>query len=166
MGLPKPALHKMSKSKSRGELFDSAKNHALNYLSFRPRTVREITTKLTDKGFDTEIISDVIQFLKEYKFVDDDAFARMWIRNRTTLKPTGRQKIKNELFQKGLDKETIERNICQLQPEDEEQMAAFLIEKKIRRAEFSYKKLEGFLARRGFSSGIIRRVLNNYSNEN
>ncbi|HWI55411.1 MAG TPA: regulatory protein RecX [Desulfobacteria bacterium] len=156
----------MNSSKSLGEQFNSAKNHALKYLSFRPRTVKEIATKLKDKGFDTEVISAVIEFLMEYKLVDDDAFASMWIRNRTKLKPTGRQRIKNELFQKGIDKETIERNISELLPEDEERMAALLIEKKIRRAEFSYKRLEGFLLRRGFSTGIVKRVLSSYSEEN
>lgn len=156
----------MSNSKPLEEQFVSAKNYALNYLSFRPRTVKEITIKLRDKGFDTEIITSVIRFLSEYKLVDDEAFASMWIRNRTKLKPTGKYRIKNELFQKGLSKEIIDRSLSELLPEDEEQMAEVLVEKKLKRSGMCYKKLEAFLIRRGFNSGIIRRVLSKYSIEN
>lgn len=155
----------MNNKKNPDEQFPSAKDCALRYLSYRARTVMEVKGKLTEKGFNTEVIYAVIAFLKEYKFVDDNAFARMWIRNRTTLKPAGRRRIINELFQKGIDKDTIDCNISELLPEKEEQLAADLVEKKLRRTAFSYKKLEGFLARRGFNPEIIRKVLTRFNKE-
>lgn len=155
----------MNSKKNLDGQFSSAKDCALRYLSYRARTVKEVKGKLTEKGFNTEVINAVIAFLKEYKLIDDNAFARMWIRNRTTLKPAGRRRIINELFQKGIDKDTIECNISELLPEKEEQMAADLVERKLRRAAFTYKKLEGFLVRRGFDPGIIRKVLAGLSKE-
>lgn len=155
----------MNSKQNQDDKLSSAKDCALRYLSYRARSVMEVRGKLAEKGFNTDVINAVIAFLKEYKFVDDNAFARMWIRNRTTLKPAGRRRIINELFQKGIDKDTINCNLSELLPEQEEQMAADLVERKLRRAAFSYKKLEGFLARRGFDPGIIRKVLTGFNKE-
>ena len=51
--------------------FERAKNRALSYISSRFKTKREVYLKLSDLDFSDEIISDVILYLEEEKYLDD-----------------------------------------------------------------------------------------------
>jgi len=136
-----------------------AKEYALRVISHRPRTVWEIDKKLADKGYDSEIIALVIAFLKEYSFLDDESFTRMWIRSRTIGKPSGPRRIYAELVQKRVDRELIEQHLAGLTPEKEEEMAIRLVESRCRKTGFNYNRLQGFLLRRGFNPGAVKKVL-------
>ncbi|MDT3699670.1 MAG: regulatory protein RecX [Thermincola sp.] len=139
-----------------------AKDYALKYLSYRPRSVWEVTKKLTDKGYNTEITDITIAFLKEYSFLDDIEFARFWIRNRQKVKPCGSRRIYCELIQKGIPKAIIDKCLDQISPQLEEESAAVLVEKKCQRSSFDYNKIRGFLLRRGYSPEVINKVLAKY----
>ncbi|WP_231681954.1 regulatory protein RecX [Phosphitispora fastidiosa] len=136
-----------------------AKDDALNYISYRPRSAWEVRKKLFEKGYESEIVSEVIGFLEEYRFIDDLEFSRMWLRSRTRDKPSGRRKISHELFQKGISRDIIEECLAGYSPEQEEEIACLLAEKKISQKGFELKKIEGFLLRRGFDYNIVRKVL-------
>lgn len=141
------------------DLINSARDYALNCLSYRPRTEKEIIKKMNQKGYSDEVISSVLAFLKEYQFLDDAAFARMWIRNRQSCKPSGKRRIYNELMEKGVDRDIIRDHLSEITSESECQMIRQLVEKKISRTRYTNKKLEGFLIRRGFSPSDVWKVL-------
>lgn len=145
------------------ERLQKAKDYALRYISYRPRTVWEVNKKLTDKGYDHQIITLAIAFLKEYCFLDDLEFARFWIRNRQKVKPCGSRRIYGELAQKGVAKSIIETCLGEITPEQETEAAAALVEKKCQRAPFDYNKIRGFLLRRGYPPGIVSNVLAKYA---
>lgn len=145
------------------EGLQKAKDYALKYISHRPRTVWEVKKKLTDKGYDSQIIALAITFLKEYCFLDDVEFARFWIRNRQKVKPCGSRRIYCELVQKGIEKTIIDSCLGEISPEQEEAAASALVEKKCQRAPFDYNKIRGFLLRRGYTPGIVNNVLAKYS---
>ncbi|PKM81814.1 MAG: hypothetical protein CVU89_07240 [Firmicutes bacterium HGW-Firmicutes-14] len=139
-----------------------AKDYALRFISYRPRTVWEVKQRLTIRGYKSDIISGVIEFLNEYDFLNDEKFARMWVRNRTNEKPCGRYRIYCELRQKGVAKDIIEKALAGFSQEKEHQMSVSLVEKKCRKTSFDYKKLQGFLLRRGFDPEIVKKVLADY----
>jgi regulatory protein len=145
------------------EGLQKAKDYALKYISHRPRTVWEVKKKLTDKGYDSQIITLAITFLKEYCFLDDVEFARFWIRNRQKVKPCGSRRIYCELVQKGIEKTIIDSCLGEISPEQEEAAASALVEKKCQRAPFDYNKIRGFLLRRGYTPDIVNNVLAKYS---
>lgn len=155
----------MSKLFNQDDLLNRAKEYALKCISYRPRSAWEMNKKLADKGYDEDIITLVMIFLKEYNFIDDEAFAGMWLRSRNTCKPSGRRRIYAELAQKRLDKEIIEKCLSELTAEKEEEMAWALVEKKCRKIPFDYNKLKGFLIRRGFGLTIINKVLLKYQRD-
>lgn len=144
-------------------MLNKAKEYALRYISYRPRTAWEVNKKLTDKGYDTEIITLVMVFLKEYNFLNDEEFTRMWVSNRLREKPSGPHRIYSELVQKGVDKDLIERHLAEITLDKEEEMAMALVEKKCRKVPFNYNKIQGFLLRRGFKTIIVRKVLAEYA---
>ena len=141
------------------EIKAHAKEVALNYISYRPRSAWEVRKKLSEKGYENGVISEVISFLEEYRFLDDKEFSRMWVRSRTRDKPSGRRKISYELFRKGISRDIIEECLADYPTELEEELAFLLAEKKITQKGVDLKKIEGFLLRRGFDYNIVRRVL-------
>lgn len=141
-------------------------NIALKFLSYRPRSEKELRKKLEKKKTPPDIIEKVITFLKEQKFLSDEEFAKWWIRQRTEFNPKSLRIIKLELRQKGVDQETIEKIISN----DE-----FLISNDLERAKgivakriAKYKglshfevmqKLGPYLSRRGFDYDTIKRSI-------
>src|SRR3972149_931095 len=85
-----------------------ALNIALRFLKFRPRSEFEVTQKLKQKGIIDSEINKVISVLKENKLLDDKEFAKMWVRDRNLLKPSGSYLLKMELRKLGIADGVIE----------------------------------------------------------
>lgn len=130
---------------------------ALRYLKFRPRSVFEIEQKLKTKKVSDKEIKNVIRVLKENKLLDDGEFAKMWVRDKNLLKPTGLYLLKLELKKLGIAQTDIENA---LKEQNEEELADRALEMKYRQREIEYEKKVAFLQRRGFSTSIIYKILN------
>ena len=129
-----------------------AYQRALNYLSYRPRSEREVRQNLQKHAIPDAAIEETLARLRRNGLVNDLQFARDWVENRSTFRPRGRRALVMELRQKGIDRETIEAALRDL---DEESLAYRAASKQARRyrdlewADFR-RKLNAFLARRGF----------------
>jgi len=88
--------------------FLKAKESAINLLSFRARSSKEIIDKLIKKKFSDAIISKVIDDLIQNKFLDDNEFARMYASDKIRNKKLGPISLQNELFKKGIRKSIID----------------------------------------------------------
>src|SRR3954470_21375392 len=87
------------------------------YLTIRNRSEKEIRDYLTKKQAEPQVIESLIALLYEQKFLNDEAFARAWVRSRARFRPRGKRVLIMELNQKGIDKELIEKVLSE---EDEE----------------------------------------------
>ncbi len=135
---------------------------ALNFLSYRPRSIAEIERNLRKYKVPEEIIPAAIERLKKQNFVNDQEFAKMWVENRNTFRPRGKRALRLELRQKGISDENIQPILDDLV--DEESLAYQAgIKKAQKLANLEWqdfrRKLAAFLARRGFSYGIISPLL-------
>lgn len=140
---------------SEGKLFD----RLLNVLSYRPRSEWELRDYLRRKQAEPEVADKLIEKLRELRYVDDEAFARAWVESRMASKPTSRRKLSAELRAKRIDTSIIDSTLDETTDADSD-LAAIrqLVEKK--RAHYSDEtKLMQYLARRGFSYGDIRSVI-------
>lgn len=90
------------------ETHRKAINRALVYLGARVRSEKEVIEDLQKKEYEEDAIDAAMLYLRENKFVDDNAFAKMFCRTmvNTTLK--GPQTIKRELRQKGIGENDTE----------------------------------------------------------
>jgi len=129
---------------------------SLNFLKFRPRTVFEITEKLKSKNILDKEIKETISVLKRNGLLDDENFAKMWVRDRNLLKPTGSFLLKLELKKLGITEPLIENAIAD---QDEEELAKRAVESKGRYRGAEFAKKAQFLQRRGFSMNVIFKVL-------
>lgn len=145
-----------------------AKEIALNFLSYRARSEKEISEKLKKKGFKPEKIEEVIEDLKRVNLLDDYEFACGWIKDRMKNRPRGIALLKQELIKKGVKKEIIDKALGECYPEaDEVKLATELIKKREKRyknleRKLARKRMSDFLLRRGFSYEVVKEVLGEF----
>ncbi len=148
-------------------LYEKARQNALRYLSYRGRSIEEVRSKLTEKGFDDAVIKKVVDRFIDLGYLDDENFAKQWARNLAVSRLWGDRKIERTLLEKGISRDLIKDAIAETREEKDERRAIEeLVEKRLRRESecevFSYKgkrRLAQSLAGRGFPVGLILDVL-------
>ncbi len=135
-----------------------AHDRALNYLSYRPRSTKEVRDNLKNKGIDEIAIEQVIDRLTEAGLLNDEDFARFWLQNRDQFKPRGERALRYELRQKGIADGIIELALEELDEDDAAYRAASRRARRYQDADpMTFRKKVGdFLMRRGFSYDIVR----------
>ncbi|WP_044642788.1 RecX family transcriptional regulator [Risungbinella massiliensis] len=141
---------------------------ALRYLSYRPRTRKEIQEHLIAKDFSIDRIHPVLQELQDLGYVDDSAYAKSWVQERTR-KGLGTFRIQQELKQKGIQEVDISHALAQTNLEEERQLAMEIAERRYLRIKHDpwqkvERKLGNYLLRRGFSWEIIGPILKELRN--
>ena len=136
---------------------------SLNFVSFRPRSTKELTDHLRKKSFDGSARDHAISRLQELGYLDDTAFARFWIESRDTHRPRGRRALAWELRKKGVAEEVIEDALARF-GSDEATLARQAARKRAATLKTAdpgkfRQQLGAFLARRGFSYEVIEQVV-------
>ncbi len=139
-----------------------AKDTAFRFLSYRIRAEKEVYDDLIKKGFSEEIALETLDYLREQKLVDDLEFAKIFMRDKINLNNYGPMRIKNDLYLKGIDSSIISEVLEEDESEFDRAMKAG--EKKIYsyrndQPKDQYRKLSGFLQRRGFSYSVVKDVV-------
>jgi regulatory protein len=136
------------------------------YLAIRNRSEKEVYDYLIKKQAEPETIAAIMRLLYEHKLLDDENFARSWVRSRARFRPRGRRVLAMELAQKGISKDLIEKVLSEEDEElpDELTQAMSLITKRVAKLQGSprqeiYQKVGAFLARRGFGWEIIKKAI-------
>lgn len=145
-----------------GEL-SGAMERALKFLSYRPRSRQEIVNYFKKKEIGAETQKAVFAKLDHLGLIDDEAFARWWVGQRTTFRPRGQYVIKRELLGKGVAREIVEKALGERGGQEEELAQKLLLKKLPRLKDLPplelRKKLYELLGRRGFSFEIIEKVV-------
>lgn len=150
------------------EMFLKAKNKALNILSKADQSEKKIREKLSP-DFEEETIDRVIEFLLKNKFIDDELLAQKIVNTNINLNKYGKNKIKQNLYNKGLSKESINEAILDIDNDKQFENALHLGQKRYERLKNEdknkiYQKISQHLAYKGFDYDIIKRVLNKILN--
>jgi regulatory protein len=136
-----------------------AHESALRYLDYRPRSIDEIRRHLKGKGFEPDVIDEVVERLADVGLLDDRAFARYWLENRADFRPRGERALRQELRLKGVPDDVIAEALSEGHSEDEAAYRAAVAQaRQVRTAdpvEFR-RKIEAHLVRRGFSYDAAR----------
>lgn len=134
---------------------------ALHFLSFRPRSVQEVRQNLQKQGVAAALIEETLARLQRAGLLDDRAFARAWVENRAHFRPRAPILLRLELQRKGIAEEIIQTVLQEMT--DAEALALEAARRQARRwhglsRQDFWRKMGGFLARRGFSYEIIPSV--------
>jgi regulatory protein len=141
---------------------EAAYQRALRFLSYRPRSEKEVVDNLRKHETPEYIIAEVIERLSETGLIDDVKFTRLWIENRSEFRPRGSYALRAELRQKGIGDDAIESALGGV---DEAVLALQAGRKKAARVKETdeqvfRQKMYGFLSRRGFNYEIITEAVN------
>jgi regulatory protein len=81
---------------------------AARFLEARSRSVSEVRRRLGGAGYRPDLVEGAIARMTELGMLDDEAFARTWVESRDRARPRGERAIREELRQKGIDRETVD----------------------------------------------------------
>ena len=141
-----------------------ARKKAMRLLERMDRTEKGLKEKLTQAGFSGEAAEDAVSYVKEYGYINDQRYAENYIFSR--IREKSRQRIFQELYQKGVARETAEKaweTVFSLEQPDERELLRSTVEKKYAPGteldEKQMRRLYGYLVRRGFRWEDISYVL-------
>ena len=141
-----------------------ALDRAVAALAARPCSRKEIEDKLKRIGYRPCTIEMVLYKLEREQLLDDGDFARQWVAARARH-GLGRQRIAQELKQKGITADAAEEALADMDEEKQIHQAALLAEKALRRAKAGEEprktaaRILAMLSRRGFGYGIAKEAL-------
>ena len=152
--------------------YEASLEKGIFLISLKDRTKKEIRLKLEEKFRNKSAILQAIEKLEELGYLNDLNYAISYIESRTY----GKNRISYNLFQKGIDKVTVEKAYLTLDEEKEDNVDDIKLEKLIeknskkininnQREEKKIKeeqKLIQYLARQGFSLDKIFKKLKEY----
>lgn len=135
------------------------------WFNLRQHSEKEVRDYFRNKQLSQMVIDAVVRVLKKKGMVNDLEFAKVWVEARRRSKQKGIRAIKQELYQKGIDKEIIEE-VLRLRSGQvpEEELAKQALEKKMRiwknlDPQKLLQKATGYLLRKGFEYEIVKEVL-------
>ena len=91
--------------------FDKAKQAAVNLLSFRPRSIKEVSNRLVHKGWNKDLADRVTGELVDKGYLNDEEFAAIFARDKAKNKCLGPVALKSELIKTGVAQKIIEQTI-------------------------------------------------------
>ena len=129
--------------------FDAQKTKVFKYITYKKRTEQEVRKKFKGQ-IEDEMLDEIIDYLKEAKYLDDYDFIERQVREYMNLKTMSIKEIKYKLMAKGLDRKLIEqyidKNFEELN-EYEERCAEKIKQKK---ADLSEEEIKQYLYRKGY----------------
>ena len=138
-------------------------DRALGLLSVRPRSRRELESRLRRAGFEADEVDEELARLEAVGLVDDEAFARQVVEHELEIRRSGRRAIVGRLAAKGVDRATIERCLEEAGGGPDADRALEVARERARRLEGlapeqAFTRLAGFLGRRGYDPAVARRA--------
>ncbi len=145
----------------RETLIPRAKKRTLHLLEKMDRTDKEIRGKLAKNGYPIEAIDAAIQYAASYNYINDERYALSYVRNYRDYRSKNR--ILQDLYRKGIDKELICNAIDKEYTTDENELVLMYIRKKnynpMNATEKEKGKMYRFLIGKGFSYDTISKYL-------
>lgn len=141
-------------------------NYAIFLLGLSMRTAGEIEFKMKNRGYNPQVIKEVVEKLLEDKYLNDEEYAEVYIGNFKSYQTYGLYMIKKKMMERRLPRELIESKLEELLTEDDEMEIA----KRYARKKFEslkdikklpYEEKQKFLRRilsRGFRVSVATKL--------
>lgn len=141
------------------EEFDREKTKVLKYILYKKRSENEVRTKFSGT-IDENLLEDIIEYLKQAKYIDDKEYIRKTVNNFVALKNLSIKELKYKLLSKGLNKNDIEDYVYDNKEELEEyeiKSISNIIYKKS--ASMEQEKIKQYLLKKGYKLENINKAM-------
>ncbi len=141
-----------------------AENVSMHALTRRGMSRWELEKTLLSRELDADIVHAELDRLEGVGLLDDAALAETFVRTQHDRKGLGRGALTAELRRRHIDQEHIDAALEQVDDDDEQSRATELAVKRAGQLssydlETAKRRLHGFLARKGYSSGVVRAAV-------
>lgn len=138
----------------------SAHSAALRLLAYRPRTRKEMATRLGRK-FEPDVVDNVVALLTEQGYLDDASFASAWRTSRESNNPKSSWVVQRELETRGIEASVASETVQNMDDDKNAYAAGAKAARRLAKLEPAVfrRRLWAYLNRRGFSSSVTRRTV-------
>ena len=153
------ALEVMQLESEKNTAFDKA----LTHISATQKTEKQIRDFLSGKGYLPAVVEYVLEKMRSYRFLDDEAYAKAYV--ESVSKRKGGRLIRMELRGKGVSDEEIDVALEELGEEQEVAVATEILKKYMRNKENDVETLRKafrYLMGKGFSYEVVKSALSAY----
>ena len=138
----------------------SAFAKASDIISRRMHSAYELSKKLTNKGFEEQVVKEAIEKLKNYGYVDDLVFANEFVRQN---KKYPSKMLEKKLFERGIDKAIVHEVLNDIDESAEMELCKKCAEKYLKTHDISKpgfkQKLYSSLIGKGFSFEMAKMII-------
>lgn len=144
------------------EEFDEQKTRIMKYIVYKRRTEKEVRDKFKN-SMEEEILNDIIEYLKDAKYIDDNDYLRKMVQNIMILKTQSIKEIQYKLLSKGIKKDEIERYIYINEEELEEYELNCAKKIILKKSDKDENEIRAYLIRKGYKLENIRKAIDEFN---
>ena len=146
---------------------DEAKRKLESYCAYQERCHKEVNAKLRDMRMIPEAIDTIVVHLIEHNFLNEERFAKAYVRGKFRIKKWGRNRLIRELKFRDISKYSIDTALKEIDLDDYYKTLDDLLQKRIAQVKESNsykkkKKVADYLLYRGWESHLVYEKLNDY----
>jgi regulatory protein len=143
---------------------DQVLDKMAKYCAYQERCVKDVRDKLKTFDILEEEKTKILDYLLDNRFVNDERFAKSFVRGKINQSGWGVNKIRFHLIQKGIDKDIIDEALGQTDNEVYRQRLIDILKAKSKtiKAESDFekkRKLAAYAMQKGFEGNLIWEVL-------
>lgn len=137
-----------------------AHSAALRLIVYRPRTRKEMATRLGQK-FEPDVVDNVVALLTEQGYLDDASFASAWRTSRESNNPKSSWVVQRELETRGIEVSVANEAVQDMDDDENAYAAGAKAARRLAKLDPAVfrRRLWAYLNRRGFSSAVTRRTV-------
>lgn len=141
--------------------YEKARKYALYLLNSQARSSGEVAKKLHDRGFDQQVVADLVARFQEVGLLDDQQYAHMLVRSRFLERGLVGPALKNELAKKQITGECAQLALERISADEIRQKARQLADKKTKQCgdleqHKVFQRTISYLGRKGYGYGIAK----------
>ncbi|MBQ6101544.1 MAG: RecX family transcriptional regulator [Bacteroidales bacterium] len=146
---------------------DQVLDKMAKYCAYQERCVKDVKDKLKTYDIAEKEKNIILEYLLDNRFVNDERFAKSFVRGKVNQSGWGVNKIRFHLIQKGIDKDIIEEALGQTDEETYRQRLIEILKAKAKtvKAASDYekkRKLAAYAIQKGFEGSLIWEVLKEF----
>lgn len=118
-----------------------------------------MTQYLTRRQVAEPMIVKILDRLKQLDLLNDIKFARSWVETRNAIRPRSNVRLRQELRQKRIDADAIDKTLADLEVNDSEIIKQIVAQKRRQAKYRDNQKLMQYLSRQGFRYDDIKTAV-------
>ena len=139
---------------------DQVLDKLAKYCAYPERCLKDVVDKMKAFDLNEDDKKEILNYLIDNRFVDNERFARSFVRGKVNQSGWGVNKIRFHLLQKGIEKSIIDEALQGLDDENYRQRLCDILKSKLKtvKAENDFekrRKLAAYAIQKGFEPNLV-----------